>query len=294
MSGMGKDIYENFDKAREIYDRASHVVGIDISKICFEGPEEELNKTENTQIAILVTSLAMLEVLKEKGIKPDVAAGLSLGEYTALIYSGAISLEEGIKLVRKRGQLMQSLVPKGNWKMAAILGLENEVVENICENINEKVGFVVPANYNYQGQIVVSGEEKAVEKVIRVANEKGAKRAILLNTSGPFHTKKLEEAKVEFQKELENINVNQSNITVIKNMDGLPYKEEDNIKGILADHMVSPVRFDKTIEYILESGIETFIEIGPGKTLTGFIRKVNKDVYTININNLDSLKELIV
>jgi len=290
---MGKDIYEKFDAARNMYNKASKIMDIDIAKLCFESTEEELGRTDNTQIAILITSLAMLEVLKENNVKADIAAGLSLGEYTALIYSEKISLEDGLKLVKKRGEYMQNLKPAGNWQMAAIMGLENNKVEEICDYINKNVGFVSPANYNYPGQIVVSGDEKAIEETIKEANEKGAKRAILLNTNGPFHTNKLEKAKVELAKELQTIEIKEGIIPVIKNIDGNPYKDEDDVKEILARHMVSPVRFDKTIEYMLENGVDTFIEIGPGRTLTGFVKKVNKDVKTININDLESLEKIL-
>ena len=294
---MGKDIYEEYASAKKIYDEASKILGIDVAGICFED-EERLNKTENTQIAILVTSLAILEVLRENGIEAKVATGLSLGEYTALIHSKIISFEEGIKLVRKRGELMQNLVPEGNWKMVAVLGLNSEKIEEVCKQVNEEIGFVVPANYNYSGQTVVSGEEKAVEEVSKRVMEEGAKKAILLNTSGPFHTNKLENARKEFEKELEKIQINnlEGKIEIIKNITGTPYKKEDNIKEILAKHMISPIRFDKTIRYFFENNIDTFVEIGPGKTLTGFIKKENVgggDLKTYNINNVETLKEFI-
>jgi [acyl-carrier-protein] S-malonyltransferase len=178
--------------------------------------------------------------------------------------------------------------------MAAVLGLENSVIEQICKDINiQELGFVLPANYNYPGQVVVSGEEKSVEKLAEMANEKGARKTILLNTDGPFHTNKLEKAKVEFEKALNNIKIGEGRIPVIKNIDGLPYNEKEIVNEILANHMVSPVRFDKTIEYMLNKKIDTFIEIGPGKTLTGFIRKVSKDVNLINIETASNLHDII-
>ena len=188
--GMGKDIYEKYESAKKIYNKVEEITGKNIKKISFEGPEEELNKTENTQLAILAESLAIAKILEENNIKAESTAGLSLGEYTALIEDEIFDLETGIKIVQKRGEIMQNLTPEGNWKMAAILGMEEEKVEEICKNI--KSGFVVPANYNTIGQIVISGEELAVIEAGEIAKEKGAKKVSILNTAGPFHTKKLE------------------------------------------------------------------------------------------------------
>lgn len=290
--GMGKDIYEKFDEAKMVYDRASRILNMDVAKLCFSTREEELNQTKNSQIAILVTSLAILEVLKANGINSEMTAGLSLGEYTSLIYSEMINFEDGIKLIKKRGEYMQNLKPEGNWKMAAILGLDSNIVEEICENINIEGGFVKPANYNYPGQIVISGEEKSVVEAMEIAKEKESK-AILLNTQGPFHTSKLEKAKIEFEKELARLEIKKGKVPVIKNIDGLPYGKDDNVREILGRHMISPVRFDKTIEYMIDKKIDTFIEIGPGKTLTGFIKKMNKDINLINIQDANSLLEVI-
>ena len=289
--GMGKDLYENFEEVRNIYNYVQEITKMDIAKLTFEGEETELNKTKNTQICILTMSLAILEILKKHNIEAEVATGLSLGEYTALIHSGYIDLKEGIELVQKRGELMQNLVPEGKWSMAAIMGLENSKVEEICKNI--KSGFVTPANYNYVGQIVISGEEKAVEEAIEKAKEIGCKKAVPLKTSGPFHTIKLKEASEELGKELEKININNSEKQVIKNIDGKPYTEQDDIKEILKKHIISPVHFDKAIDTMLKMGIDTFIEIGPGKTLSGFIKRTNKEVKVLNINNLASLEETL-
>ncbi len=289
--GMGKDIYENFEEARNMYKYVQDITKMDVAKMTFEGDETELNKTNNTQICILTMSLAILEILKKHNIEANISSGLSLGEYTALIYSGYIDLKEGIELVKKRGELMQNLVPAGKWSMAAIMGLENNKVEEICNSV--KSGFVTPANYNYVGQIVISGEEKAVEEAIEKAKEAGCKKAVQLKTSGPFHTIKLKEASEELGKELEKININNSEKQVIKNIDGKPYTEQDDIKEILKKHIISPVHFDKAIDTMLKMGIDTFIEIGPGKTLSGFIKRTNKEVKVLNINNLTSLEETL-
>lgn len=291
--GMGKDIYEKREEVRKIYDIAYDITGIDIKKICFEGPEEELNKTQNTQLGVLVTSLAILEALKAEGIDAQVATGLSLGEYGALIAANMLSLEEGIKLVQKRGEAMGTLLPEGKYAMVAVIGLENEKIEKICEEITVKGKFVVPANYNCSVQTVISGEQDAIEEAMAKLKEQGAKRVIPLNTAGPFHTPKLEQAKLEFQKELNKITFKKGSLDVIKNIDGDFYKENANIQEILANHIVSPVRFDKTIELMQEQGIEEYVEIGPGKTLTGFVRKDNKKAKVVNIYNLETLENYL-
>lgn len=291
--GMGKDIYEQYEIVRKVYDKVKEITGIDIAKISFEGPEEVLNETKNTQLAILTMSLAILEILKENNIKAEMSAGLSLGEYSALINSNAISFEEGIKLVQRRGEYMQNLLPEGNWKMAAIMGLTDEQVEEVCKKV--KLGFVVPANYNCIGQVAISGEEEGIIEAETIAKEMGAKKVRVLNTAGPFHTEKLTDSSNALRKELEKITVNKFETTVVKNLDGKVYKETDDVKDILAKHIVNPVRFSKTIENMLNSGIDTFIEIGPGKTLSGLVKRTptDKKIKILNINNVSSLEETI-
>ncbi len=291
--GMGKDIYDEYEEAREIYDRASKISGIDVSKLCFEGPEDELNKTENTQIAILVTSLAILEVLKNNGIDAQISTGLSLGEYGALIYSGILSFEDGISLIKKRGYYMGNYIPDEKYLMAAVIGLDSKKIEEVCDKIREDGKFVVPANYNCSVQTAISGEEKAVEEAMEKLKEAGAKRVIPLKTSGPFHTVKLERAKEAYEKELENVKFNSGNIKVIKNIDGTFYNDDDNVKEILANHIISPVRFDKAMKLMENEGVEEYVEIGPGKTLTGFVKKENKEANTFNINSLESLRNYL-
>lgn len=291
--GMGKDIYENYEVARQIYDKVSEISNIDVKKLCFEGPEEELNQTENTQIAILTTSLAILEVLKEKGIEAEMAVGLSLGEYTALIYSGIINFEDGIRLIQKRGYYMGNLLPNEKFSMAAVIGLDSKKIEEICHEIKSKGSFIVPANYNCSVQNVISGEERAIEEAVVRLKEAGARKVIPLKTSGPFHTIKLEKAKEAYEKELENISFSKGKIKVIKNIDGSYYSEKDNIKDILARHIISPVRFDRAIQLMEEEKVDEYIEIGPGKTLTGFVKKDNKEAKIYNINNLESLENYL-
>ena len=270
--GMGKDIYEKYEEARKVFDEASNISGIDIKKLCFEGPEDELNKTENTQIAIMVTSLAILEVLKSKKIEAKIACGLSLGEYTALVYAGIISFEDGIKLIKKRGYYMGNLIPASEYEMAAVIGLDVSKIEDICSELKSQGKFVVPANYNCSSQTVVSGEKIAVEEAIEKLKSAGAKRVIPLKTSGPFHTEKLIEASKVFEKELENVrfNLDKENIKVIKNIDGTYYNKNDNIKEILEKHIISPVRFDKAIKLMQEEKVDEYVEIGPRKNFNRF------------------------
>ena len=293
--GMGKDIYETYEEAKNVYKIIDNSLNENIEELTYEKTQEELNKTENTQITIYAMSMAILEILKNKGIKPEVAAGLSLGEYSALTTAGVISLEDGAKIVRTRGKLMQNLAPEGNWAMAAIIGLEDEKVEEACTKVNN--GFVKAVNYNCPGQVVVSGEKEAVLQAMEYAKELGARKAIELKTSGPFHTEKLKDASVELRKELEKINFKDFEIPVIKNLNGMAYTKEDNMVEILSNHVISPVKFGKSIETMINMGVDTFIEIGPGKTLSGFVKKVckqmEKEVNVFNIENLETLESTL-
>ena len=238
-------------------------------------------------------SIGILEILKKENIVADIAVGLSLGEYPALMYGGYIRFEDGINLLRHRGYFMGNLVPKEKYAMAAIIGLESSKIEEVCAKIREEGVFVVPANYNYSAQTVISGEEEGIEKAIEMLKESGAKKAIKLQTSGPFHTSKLEEARKAYKKELEKVSFQEGNIKVIKNLDGTIYKASDDMQEILANHIVSPVRFDKAIKLMEEEGIDTFVEIGPGKALSGFIKKEKKDANVFNIDNIENLTKVI-
>lgn len=289
--GMGKDLYEAYEEIREVYEKASKITGIDIAELTFDSEEAELFQTKNTQIAILTMSIAILEILKKNGITPEYTAGLSLGEYSALYCGSAIDFENVIKIVKKRGEFMQNLSPAGEWAMAAILGLEDSKVEEICQTVTD--GFVVPANYNCPGQVAISGDKKGVLTAMEKLKEAGAKRCLELKTAGPFHTVKLQKASDELRKELETIEIKNPAIKVIKNIDALPYSENEDKKDILAKHVIHPVRFSDSIQYMINNGVDTFIEIGPGKVLTGFVKKVDKDVTCLNINNIETLQNAI-
>ena len=291
--GMGKDLYDEYESARKIYDKVKEVTGIDIAKISFEGPEEVLNETQNTQLAVLTMSLALLEILKENDITAEISAGLSLGEYTALINSGVISFEEGVKLVQKRGEFMKKLVPAGEWHMAAIIGATDEQVSEICAKVSN--GFVVPANYNCVGQIAISGEKEAVLEAAQIAGEMGIKKVRMLKTDGPFHTEKLTDSSNALREYLEGVTIHPFSAKVIKNLDGEFYADSDNVKDILAKHIISPVRFSKTLENMMSNEIDTFVEIGPGRTLSGFVKRTPTDepVKILSANNIESLEETI-
>ncbi len=293
--GMGKDIYDKYEEARKIYKTIDETLAENIENLTYNSTQEDLNQTKNTQIAIYAMSISILEILNKFEIKPAAVAGLSLGEYSALTCAGAISLEEGAKIVRTRGTLMQELAPKGEWSMTAIIGLEDEKVEEVCTKVTK--GFVRAVNYNCPGQVVVSGEKVAVVEAMELAKELGARKIIELKTSGPFHTEKLQNASIKLREELEKIKFNKCNIPVIKNLDGKPYTENDDMVDVLANHVINPVKFRKSIETMLQMGIDTFVEIGPGKTLSGFVKKVCKEkeieADVLNIENLETLENTL-
>lgn len=289
--GMGKDLYDKYDEIKKIYNRVSEISGKDIAKLTFSSSEEELSETKNAQIAILTMSLGILEVLNKYGIEAKISAGLSLGEYTALIYSGSFSFENGIKIVEKRGEIMQNNIPKGDWMMAGILGLDDKIVEEICKNVNS--GFVRPVNYNCPGQVVISGDKIAVEEAGEKAKQAGVRKVSVLRTKGPFHTEKLNVASEKIKLELKKSDVKIPNKRVIKNLDGKEYKENDNMIEILYKHVINPVKFSSCIQTMINGGIDTFVEIGPGKVLTGLVKRINREVKLINIYDCDTLENAI-
>ena len=292
-AGMGNDLYENYECYREIYNRVKEITNIDVAEITFNEQDERLNQTKYTQLCVLTMSLGILEILKENGIKAEISAGLSLGEYTSLIYSNVLGFDDGIHIVKKRGELMQELAPNGDWAMAAILGLDDSKVEQACKMVDG--GFVVPVNYNCTGQVVISGEAKAVEEAGAKAKEIGAKKVRILNTSGPFHTEKLLDSANALKNELKSVQFNKCNSKVVKNLDGKLYKDGDDYSEILMKHIISPVLFAKSLQTMLDEGVDTFIEKGPGKTLSGFVKRMetDKEINILNINDVDSLIKTI-
>ena len=291
--GMGKDIYEKYKCVQEVYKNVKKITGVDIAKITFNGPKDKLDKTQYTQLAVVTMNLGILKVIEENNIYAEISAGLSLGEYTALIYSGCLSFEDGIKLVYKRGELMQNLLPNGKWKMAAIMGLDEQQVSKVCREV--KSGFIVPANYNTEKQIVLSGEESAIMEAENIAKELGAKKISILNTAGPFHTEKLVDASNALREYLNSVDINSFKTRVVKNIDGKCYNKSDDVREILSKHIINPVRFSKTLENMMNEDVDTFIEIGPGKTLSGFVKrtKCNREISILNINDLQSLEKTL-
>jgi len=290
--GMGKDLYEKYQEVRDVYDEVSKFLGIDVAELTFNTTEEELEKTENTQIAVFTMSFGILKLLNKNGIDADYLAGLSLGEYTALAYAKAFDFETATKIVETRGKIMEENIPEGNWQMAGVLGLSDENVEKACKAVTK--GFVVPANYNCPGQVVVSGDEAGIAKLSEKVKELGAKKVSIIKANGPFHTEKLEIASEKLKFELDKIETNKFTKTVYKNIDSKPYIDNDNIAEVLAKHVKSPVRFSGIIQNMIEDGVDTFVEIGPGRVLTSLVKRVSREVKIININNVNSLEQAIL
>ena len=270
--GMGKAMYDKYEKAREIFDIAGKATGLDIAALCFE-ENDKLNITEYTQIAMLTVEAAIYAVMEEKGLKCDYTAGLSLGEYGALIAAGVLSYEDAFKVVRQRGIFMQEAVPTGG-AMAAVLGMDAGVIEKIC---NETEGYVSIANYNCPGQIVITGEEAAVGKASEALKEAGAKRVVPLNVSGPFHSKMLEPAGERLGRVIDETTINEVKVPYVSNVTAQLVTDTVNIRELLVKQISSSVRWQQTIELMIGSGVDTFVEIGPGKTLSGFMRKITRD-----------------
>lgn len=290
--GMGKELYDNIPECKKIYDKANEVLGFDLKGLIFNGDKEELNITENTQPAILTTSIAILQAIKSKGITPEIVAGLSLGEYSALVASEALEFETAVSLVKKRGRFMQEAVPQGVGSMAAVIGLDESKIENVLK-VARKKGTVEIANYNTNNQIVIGGEKAAVDFAAELLKESGARRVLPLNVSGPFHTSLLNEASIKLEKELNNVEFKEPNIKVITNVTADYISNKDDIKCLLEKQVKSSVKWSKTIEKMIDEGIDTFIEIGPLKTLSSFVREISKDKKTkVNIFNVEDIKSL--
>lgn len=291
--GMGKEIADNYVEAMRIFELASERLGIDMKKLCFEGDEEELKKTENTQPSILTASIAMLEVLKLRGIEPHITAGLSLGEYSALVASKAISFVDAVELVKKRGKYMQEAVPAGEGTMAAIMGMERESVQE-CLKMASGFGVVEAANYNCPGQIVIAGQTKAVEQACTIMKERGAKRAIMLPVSAPFHSSLLKPAGDRLAQDLEKMDIKDTEMPVVSNVNAQVIMDRYQIKKCLIEQVSSSVLWEDSIRHMIDMGLDTFVEVGPGKTLSAFVKKINKGLYVYNVEDLESLENTIV
>lgn len=288
-NGMGKELYDNFEVCRNVFDSADNALGFKISELCF-GENDDLNKTEFTQPAILTMSIAAAKLMEEKGVKADYAAGLSLGEYSALVESGVLDFSDAVQLVRKRGRFMTEAVPAGEGAMAAVLNLSAELIQEACEEASD-LGRVMIANYNCPGQIAIAGDKAAVEKAEKIVIEKGAKRAVRLNVSGPFHTSLLKPASDRLNSELKNIKINDMKIPVVTNLTGDLINDKNDIVDILTKQVMNPVKWEQSINRLIELGADTFIELGPGKTLSSFVKKISKKVKVFNVEDIKTLEK---
>lgn len=286
--GMGMDFYKQFATAREVYEKATAWLGMDMKQLCFE-ENDRLNLTQYTQAAMVTTSMAMESVLEEQGVHPDMAAGLSLGEYCAVATAGAMSLQDAIVTVRKRGILMEQAVPAGQGGMAAVLGMEAAAIESVVDPI-EGVSI---ANYNCPGQIVITGMKEALNTAMEALKEAGAKRVIELVVSGPFHSAMLTEAGEKLAQELSYIRLGKLQIPYVTNVTAELVTDTEPIKGLLARQISSPVKWQQSVERMIAEGADTFIEIGPGRTLTGFLKKINREVTAYNIETVADMEEVL-
>ena len=288
--GMGRDLYDRYPIVKETIDQASQVLGYDLRDL-IDKEEAKLNQTRYTQPAILATSVAIYRLLKEKGYHPDMVAGLSLGEYSALVASGALDFEDAVALVDKRGAYMEEAAPAGSGKMVAVLNTPVEVIEEACETAS-KVGVVTPANYNTPSQIVIGGEVAAVDRAIELLQEAGAKRLIPLNVSGPFHTALLEPASQQLAGALEGVSFSDFTCPLVGNTEAT-VMEKDRIQELLTRQVKEPVRFYESIAVMQDAGVTNFIEIGPGKVLSGFVKKIDKSAKLANVEDQASLDALL-
>lgn len=290
--GMGKELYDNILICRETFDKARELLDFDIKELMFNGEKEKLDITENTQPAILATSIMAMKALEEKGIRPDVVAGLSLGEYSALVAANALSFDEAIPLIRKRGKFMQEAVPVGIGSMAAIIGLDLNKIKLALDEASA-IGIVEIANYNTHNQIVIGGEKEAVEKAMELCLEYGSRRAIPLKVSGPFHTSLLESASIKLKEELDKTEFKKPEVRIISNVTANFVENNEEIKELLYKQVKSSVRWSESIDKMLDMGVDTFIELGPGKVLSGFIKEISREKgLKVNIFNVEDIKSL--
>ena len=286
--GMARDFYDNSDVSRKIFELADENLDFDIKKVCFE-ENREIDITEYTQAALLTACLSMYKELEKYDLKPDVCAGLSLGEYAAMTVCGVMSFEDAVRAVRKRGKLMQEAVPYGIGSMAAVIGLENEIVEKVCNDIEG----VEVANYNCPGQVVISGIEKSVKKASEQLTEEGARRVLPLNVSGPFHSSMLKDAGEKLGEFLDTIEINNPKIPYVTNVTAEYINENTQIKDLLKKQVCSSVKWQQSVENMIKNGIDTFIEIGPGRTITGFVKKIDSSVKLYNIQKFEDVEKVV-
>jgi [acyl-carrier-protein] S-malonyltransferase len=291
-SGMGKALAEQFPVASQVFEESNDALGFDLAKLCFSGSAEELKLTANTQPAILATSVAALRVLQhEIGLTAQYVAGHSLGEYSALVAAGALSLSDAIKIVRQRGTFMQEAVPVGVGSMAAIMGIDADELVKLCQEASDEK-HVAPANYNSPGQIVIAGHTQAVERALVLAKERGAKRALLLPVSAPFHSSLMAPAAERLAEVLAQVEINELALPVVSNVEATPYQESERVATLLVEQVCAPVLWAQSVEGMRGLGVETFVEIGPGKVLNGLIKRIDRKSMLYNMESVESLERL--
>jgi [acyl-carrier-protein] S-malonyltransferase len=289
--GMGKEFYDNFPSARQVFEEANDSLHFSITTLCFQGPDKTLKLTENTQPAILTMSIAALRVLEtENGITPSLTAGHSLGEYSALVASGSLAFSDAVKIVRLRGKFMQEAVPVGEGAMAAVLGMDREEIESLCEEVAQEE-ILAPANFNCPGQIVVAGHAKAVQRAVDKVNERG-RRAVMLPVSAPFHSPLMKPAAERLDKELAEVPVGELRIPVVTNVEAEINALKERVKDLLVRQVFHPVRWEESMRKMVGEGVERVVEIGPGKVLTGLMKRIAGEVETANLQDMETLKKL--
>jgi [acyl-carrier-protein] S-malonyltransferase len=291
--GMGKDLIEAFQECKAVYDKADEQVGFGLSEIILNGTDEDLTLTYHAQPAILTNSISMLKKINEAGIKPDFVAGHSLGEFTALVAAEAISFEDGVRLVNKRGLLMDKAVPVGEGAMAAVLFLAPEKIEEVISEVNKKGHSVGIANYNSPTQVVITGDAEGVQIASGLIKEAGAKRVLPLKVSGPFHSALMKPASEEFENELGKINVEDCKYPLVSNVIAEPITEASHIKELLVRQLFSPVKWNQSIQHLVDLGVDTFVEIGPGKVLTGLVKAISPSAKLVNVYDVETLNQFL-
>ncbi len=292
--GMGKDFYDNYSVAKKLFEEANDVLKYDVSSICFNGPEETLRLTEHTQPALLIHSIIALKMLEENGINSVLAAGHSLGEFSALVAAGSLRFQDAVRLVNLRGKFMQEAVPVGIGSMAAIIGLPIEEIQRLCHKVSSKTNLVQPANLNSPVQIVIAGHKEAVEKVSKDAITAGAKKSVLLPVSAPFHSALMKPAEIKLQKELETTEFYDLSFPVINNIEAKPILKGSDARESLIKQVCSPVRWSETMQCIVEKGIESVVELGSGKVLSGLMKRYNKNINCYQVGDTDTLSKTII
>nr|WP_304150700.1 ACP S-malonyltransferase [Mitsuokella multacida] len=291
--GMGKDLFDQYDVAKRLFAEADEALGYSIKDMCFEGPADDLKLTANTQPAILTVSVIVNEVLKEHGVQPDVAGGHSLGEYSALVAAGVLSFQDAVALVHKRGQYMQEAVPVGEGGMAAIIGLDDEAIAAACEKATKEAGEVQPVNFNCPGQTVIAGTTHGVEKAVEKLKAAGAKKAVVLPVSAPFHSTLMKPAAEKLAAELAKVAIHDAAFPVVSNFTGELETKAEEIKANLVAQADHPVRWIACVKTMQAFGADTFVEAGPGKTLCGFNRRIDRSLKSLNVENLESLQKTL-